>query len=195
MTRGAPSIVRLVLFAVACALASVEEARAHAGPPFPIVSDRIAGPYRISIWTDPDATDDGSAGGQFWVIVEPGGEGQRLPPDTRVTVSIVSRDRSGEPLSGAAAPESADATRHFVALLMDHEGRYGVQATVSGPLGEAVVDAEVDATYDLRPPPLTIAVYVLPFLLVGGLWLKLLLRRRGEHRVGPDTMSSPDDPP
>ena len=49
-----------------------------------------------------------------------------------------------------------------------------------GPLGEASVDAEVDATYDLRPPPLTIAVYLLPFLLVGGLWLKLLLRlKRG----------------
>src|SRR4029453_4395549 len=27
---------------------------AHDGPPFPILSDRVAGPYLVSIWTDPD---------------------------------------------------------------------------------------------------------------------------------------------
>ena len=36
-------------------------AAAHDGPPYPIVSERLAGPYEVSIWTDPDATDDGSA--------------------------------------------------------------------------------------------------------------------------------------
>lgn len=178
MTRRFRPFALLAVVAAVCASSAVEEARAHAGPPFPIVTDRVAGPYRISVWSDPDATDDGSAGGQFWVIVEPSREGQRLPPDTRVSVSIAPRSRNGDTLSGTAAPENADATRHFVALLMDHEGPYGVQTTVRGPLGEASVDAEVEATYDLRPPPLTIAVYLLPFLLVGGLWLKLLARRR-----------------
>ncbi|HET7217087.1 MAG TPA: hypothetical protein VFJ02_03530, partial [Vicinamibacterales bacterium] len=42
-------------------------ARAHEGPPFPILSNYPAGSYVVSIWTDPDTTDDGSARGQFWV--------------------------------------------------------------------------------------------------------------------------------
>jgi hypothetical protein len=52
-------------------LAASESLRAHAGPPFPIVTDAVRGPYTISIWTDPDATDDGSSGGQFWVVLTP----------------------------------------------------------------------------------------------------------------------------
>ncbi len=171
--------------AIAWAQAAPGELGAHAGPPFPIVSNRPAGPYRISVWTDPDATDDGTAAGQFWVIVDALREGSPVPGDTQVTVTIVPRSRAGEPRSGDAVPESGDVSRQFVALLMDHEGRYGVQASVRGPLGEASVEAEVDATYDLRPPPLTIAVYLLPFLLVGGLWLKLLLRRRAREPSPP----------
>src|SRR4051812_31418996 len=31
---------------------------AHSGPPFPIVTDQQAGAYRVTVWTDPDATDD-----------------------------------------------------------------------------------------------------------------------------------------
>jgi len=38
---------------------AVAPLHAHSGPPFPIVSSRVAGSYIISIWTDPDATDDG----------------------------------------------------------------------------------------------------------------------------------------
>jgi len=35
-------------------------------------ADRLSpGQYKISIWTDPDATDDGSAAGKFWVMVDP----------------------------------------------------------------------------------------------------------------------------
>ena len=62
---------------------------------------------------------------------------------------------------------------------MDHEGRFRVRVTIAGPLGSAVRRRDVDATYDLRPPPAMIAVYLLPFLLVGFLWVKLLWRRRG----------------
>jgi hypothetical protein len=151
---------------------------AHAGPPFPIVSDRIAGPYRISVWTDPDATDDGTPAGQFWVYVDAVAK-EPLPPNTIVTVSIVARNRDGQVRSAVASPEQGDTTRRFATLLMDHEGLYGVRTSVAGPLGSASVDADVEATYDLRPPPLTVALYLVPFVLVGGLWLKLLLRRRG----------------
>jgi hypothetical protein len=50
--------------------------------------------------------------------------------------------------------------------------------SIVGPLGETTVQATVEATYDLRPPRLLFALYLLPFLVVGGLWGKLLLKRR-----------------
>ena len=74
---------------------------------------------------------------------------------------------------------------------MDHEGRFRVRVTIDGPLGSGRVDADVDATYDLRPPPALVAVYLIPFALVAFLWIKLLLKRRPEvARVRPvDSLS------
>ena len=160
-------------------------AGAHSGPPFPILSDRVAGPYKISIWTDPDATDDRTAAGQFWVMLQPARPegGRTIPAATRVAVSITPTDRQGPERSASAAPVNADASRQFVALLMDHEGPFAVRVRVDGPLGRAEVQAATDATYDLRPRPILTVLFVLPFLLVGFVWGKLLIRRR-MHRQG-----------
>jgi len=48
---------------------------------------------------------------------------------------------------------------------------------VSGPAGDAAIHSDVDATYDLRPSPLMAALYLLPFILVGAVWMRLLIRR------------------
>jgi hypothetical protein len=163
--------------------ARVAVLHAHSGPPFPIVSNRAAGPYVISLWTDPDATNDGSAAGQFWVMVEPAQKGAVLPPDTRATVSIAPLDRKGTTRVGRAGPVNHELSRQFVALVMDHEGPFSVEVTIEGTLGASDVAANVDATYDLRPRPIMLVVYVMPFLLVGFLWLKLLVRRRTDTRT------------
>ncbi len=145
---------------------------AHDGPPFPIVSDQTSGGYRISVWTDPDATDDGSAGGQFWVTIEPASAA------TQATITIAPLSRPGSARTAAAAPTRGAASPQFAAIIMDHEGRFRVRVDVAGPLGPASVEADVDATYDLRPPPIMLAIYAVPFLVVGAIWVKLLLRRR-----------------
>jgi len=152
---------------------------AHSGPPFPVVSNRIAGAYQLSVWTDPDTTDDGSAAGRFWVTILPGGAGTTIPAETRATVSITPLTGSGPARTAVAEPVRGDVASQFAALVMDHEGRFHVRVTIAGPAGPAEVDADVDATYDLRPAPWLIALYVLPFVLVGFLWIKLMLRRRG----------------
>jgi hypothetical protein len=160
--------------------------QAHSGPPFPIVTDRIAGAYQISIWTDPDATDDQSAAGKFWVMMQPArpNETRRaIPPGTRVEVTIRPLDRQGGEKIGQAEPVNADVARQFVALVMDHEGPFGVRVAVDGPLGKADIDASTDATYDLRPRPILMVLFVMPFLLVGFVWGKLLIRR-GMHARG-----------
>lgn len=157
---------------------------AHSGPPFPIVSNQLAGLYDISIWTDPDATDDGSAAGQFWVVLAPaprpdGSAGAaEIPPGTSVHVTISAADREAPPQTGRAAPVDGLITRQFVALRMDHEGPFSVHVRVDGPLGEAEVRTRVDATYDVRPAPLLLVVFVFPFIAIGLLWFKVMMRRR-----------------
>jgi hypothetical protein len=169
---GFPAVIALV---VACAPTAI---RAHNGPPFPIVSNQAAGPYLISIWTDPDTTDDGTPGGQFWVRLARAGGASDIPHGTRAMVSIRAADRSAPEISSGATPVRGDVTNQFAAVVMDHEGRFAVRVAIEGPLGGAIVNAEVDATYDLRPPRYMLFVYLVPFVLVGVLWGRLLLRRR-----------------
>ena len=150
---------------------------AHSGPPFPILSDQVAGAYLISVWTDPDTTDDGSPGGQFWIRIHlvDGGE---VPPKTQATVSISAVDRLESARTESASPVRGDITNQFAAVEMDHEGSFGVLVKVEGPRGRATVVATVDATYDLRPSRSLLLVYLVPFVLVGLLWGRLLMRRR-----------------
>ena len=93
-------------------------------------------------------------------------------------------DRQGEAQAGRAEPVNADVARQFVALVMDHEGPFGVLVAIDGPLGRADVDASTEATYDLRPRPLLMIVFVMPFLVVGFVWGKLLIKRRMHARGG-----------
>jgi hypothetical protein len=158
--------------------------RAHDGPPFPIVSDQAAGPYVVSLWTDPDTTDDGTAGGQFWLMVAPAAAGAVLDAATRGTVVMRPLDRPGAEQTGQTAPVDGDVSRQFVALVMDHEGRFGVRVSVDGPLGTASFEAEVEGTYDARPAPGMLLRYLAPFVLVGGLWMRAMHRRR---RMAPPT--------
>ncbi|HEX8027998.1 MAG TPA: hypothetical protein VF491_06035 [Vicinamibacterales bacterium] len=173
----------MVSLTIVLLLAQVEGG-AHSGPPYPIVSNQIVGAYDLSIWTDPDATDDGTPAGRFWLVLESAKKGVAMPADTRATVEIRPLDRQGSPLSGTASPEQGSASRQYITLLMDHEGPFGVRLTVDGPLGRADVEAQVDATYDARPAQYLIAVYLFPFLAIGAIWVKVLLRRRRHsHQV------------
>lgn len=179
MTRHLARLVFAVLLAQAVVV------HAHSGPPFPIVSDRLAGPYRVSIWTDPDTTDDGAPAGQFWVTVDPASGSGTVPSGTHAAVTIRPSDRDGHTRSAQAAPVDGLVSRQFVALLMDHEGPFAVHVTVDGPLGRVEIDSQVDATYDLRPSKGLIVVYLFPFLAIGALWVKVLLRRRQVQKPRP----------
>lgn len=162
----------------ACGVLVTCIAHAHDGPPYPIVSNQLLGAYRVSVWTDPDTTDDGTAGGQFWVMIDPARAGDSVSPEVRAEVTIWPLDRPGAPLTGRTTPVSGNATRQFIALRMDHEGRFAVRVDLENGSGRMSVDAEVQATYDLRPSRLMLVVYLLPFVLAGFLWTALLVRRR-----------------
>jgi hypothetical protein len=167
-----------VVLTIAALLGYEGLVHAHSGPPFPIVSDSIAGAYRISIWTDPDTTDDGKPAGQFWVTLDVASGSGTVPAVTRATVAIRPLDREGQTRTGQTDPVNGSSARQFIALLMDHEGPFGVRVTVDGPLGRAEIESQVDATYDLRPAPAMLALYLFPFVAIGALWVKVLMRRR-----------------
>ena len=169
--RTARAWTAALLVAVPAAVA------AHSGPPYAVVTQAIAGPYRLSLWTDPAATDDRTPGGQFWVVIEPRDNGT-VPPATRARVAVRPLDREAPFVEMAAAPVDGDVTRQYAGLVMDHEGPFTVRVIVDGPWGDGAIGARVQATYDLRPPLPLMGVYLLPFLAVGFLWTVRLLRRR-----------------
>lgn len=120
----------------------------HRFPSCPIGS---VGAYRLSVWTDPDSTDDGSPGGRFWVTLQSNRDVRDAPADTKVVVTIRPIDRAGEPRTATAHPVGGDVSNQLAELVMDHEGRFAVGVAVTGALGEVAVEAEVAATYDSAP--------------------------------------------
>jgi hypothetical protein len=152
-------------------------ALAHSGPPYPIVSNQETGNYSVSIWTDPDTTDDDTKGGKFWVTMYRKGSEDVVPAGTTSQLTLTPADRDGAPLT-AASSLLQDASHQYAVLRLDHEGPFHVHLAIDGPLGAVTLESEVQATYDLRPARWLIALYILPFALAGFLWVKLLLRRR-----------------
>ena len=106
-----------------------------------------------------------------------------MPGDTVVQISIWPIGQRDAMRTAIAQPDGREAGRRSAAFVIDHEGKYGVKAAIAGSLGPAEVDAVVDAEYGTRPQRFLIAVFALPFVLIGFVWIKLLLRRRLHRAV------------
>jgi hypothetical protein len=156
---------------------SARVAEAHSGPPYPIISNQVTGNYSVSVWTDPDTTDDETKAGKFWVTMYRKGGDEVVPAGTTAALTLTPSDREGTPLT-TSSNLLQDASHQYAVLRLDHEGPFRVHLAIDGPLGAVALESEVQATYDLRPARWLIALYVLPFALAGFLWVKLLLRRR-----------------
>ena len=118
-------------------------------------------------------------------MIETATAGASLSPDVRAQVTVRPLDRAGAAVAAQTMPVDGDPARQFVALTIDHEGRFAVRVEVAGTTGRAIADGEVLATYDSRPSRLALAFYLVPFLLVSFLWTTLLIRRRRAHSRPP----------
>jgi hypothetical protein len=155
-------------------------AAAHRGPPFPVLVDHRLShfPFVMSVWADPDIGD-----ARFFIILEPADNSHTHEPAPAVSFWV-------EPISGRQPRTPYAATRE-VFRDRDHiqfaahpyfdqrdQWRVGVElARREGPAEEVVL--QIEST----PPglgPWDLALYVLPFLLFGGLWAKALVQR---HRA------------
>lgn len=167
---------RLALLALLLAGLLPAPARAHAGPPFPIVVDRPTGPWTVSVWTDPDI----GTGVVFVILETPEGRRPSVPASVRVGAQPVD---GGLPeafyeTERRGRPEDA---RYFTKVTFAHGGMWRLRVTLDGPQGGGTVAAEVEATPDGVLGPWEILLYLAPFLAMGFLWGKAALRRRGKN--------------
>ncbi len=158
-------------------------ARAHVGPPFPIIENQRAGPYVISVWAHPDL-----GTGAFYVFLD-AAPGTTLPDQNEVQVSV-------QPLSGRLPEASYAATRrdvpdkvqYYAEAEFDRQELWRVRVQVSGAAGTGEVVSEVE------PTPTTygrwdLLIYAFPFVLFGGLFLLAALRRNRPRGRGHGTGS------
>jgi hypothetical protein len=168
--------------AVALSLVVPGTARAHKGPPFPIIVDRQLGPYVVSVWTDPDI-----GIGTFFVVLQ-APNGARLPPVTRVRISV-------RPISGRLAEVQYDATpqrvrrgaRYLARVEFDRGEWWEVRIVIEGPDGGGELEARVQATPAGDIGPIGLVIYALPFVAVGALWLRAVLARRSARSLTQST--------
>jgi hypothetical protein len=148
-------------------------AGAHEGPPFPIIVDHHIGPYVASVWTDPDI-----GTGTFFVILEPPAGG-RLPERTTVHVAVQPLSaRLDEVVYAAEAQSVRHGARYFTKVQFDRGERWRVRVLVEGSAGGGELRAEVEPTPAGTIGPIGLVVYLVPFLAVGFLWVRRVLKRR-----------------
>ena len=156
-----------------CASFAPSVARAHEGPPFPVIVDRVAGPYIVSVWADPDV-----GTGTFFVTFDPPVFSNAS--DTRVVVEVQPASRRLPPAHYDAHHQPDEAFRADVPF--DREERWTVTLSVTGSRGDGRVAFDVNVT----PPGYgrwDLLIYFTPFAVLGGLWLAVALKKRAMERA------------
>jgi hypothetical protein len=148
---------------------------AHEGPPFPIIVDRQAGPYVISVWADPDV----GTGTFFVILAAP--PGSVLPAENQVEVCVQpTSGRLPEACYTATRQNLRDRAQHYAEVTFDRQEMWRVRVRVSSAQGSGEVATEVEAT----PPGYgawDLLIYGFPFILFGVLWLYAALRSRRQQ--------------
>ncbi len=154
---------------------------AHVGAPYPVLLEEPVGPYVASALADPDV-----GKGTFYILVTLLG-GQPAPLDTDVTVWIAPEDGH---LAEAGYPAQREETRYgerFVAEVpFDVEGPWQIRLAIDGQAGSGAASFPVRVTPSGLGWLATLACLV-PFALLGLLWLRGSIRQRSRQQPIPRT--------
>lgn len=149
---------------------------AHSGPPFPILENRVAGPVVIALWTDPDV-----GIGTFYAFVTPPAGGT-IPDDLKIDIAV--QPATGR-LPETRYPMQREQVRGNVQfnaqVPFDAEELWKVRIFVRSAKGAGEASASVEVT----PPGFgqwDLLFYASPFLAIGFIWFRVLLRRRKFRR-------------
>ena len=162
-------------------LGPLPQARAHDGPPFPIVEQQRFGPYIVSVWTDPDV---GLEKGKFFIILKPA-PGTTLPEELDVKVCVQPKSgRLKEECYDAEKQDLRDQVQYKAEVEFDQQEMWKVRVLLRRGDGKGEV-VEVQSEVEATPPgygPWDLLIYGFPFILFGSLWLYAALRRRAARR-------------
>jgi hypothetical protein len=154
-------LAALLLIGLSCA-----PARAHIGPPYPIMQNRKIGPFNVEVWSNPDV-----GVGSFFVVIDPP-PGQSIPPDLKVQVAV-------QPVTHRLPEKTYDAWREKLKSRIefktiapfDKEEMWHVRVI----LASAAVSGETDTDVMVTPTLLgrwNLLLFLLPFAGIGFLWFK-----------------------
>jgi len=157
---------------------AARQARAHNGPPFPIIEGRRVGPCIVALWTHPDV-----GIGTFFAIIEPP-PGGSIPADLRVEIGV-------QPLSGRLSEVRYAAKREALRGQVQYSTQVNFDADeiwkIHLLLHSASGDGEAYATVEATPPGLgrwDVLWFASPFLIAGYLWFRAATRKRRRKTTG-----------
>jgi hypothetical protein len=151
-------------------------ARAHTGPPTPLLVDHPIGPYVVSVWADPEV-----GSGTFFIRLEPPA-GSTVASDITVQVGVQPvSSRLAEARYPAWRQEGRGWVQYRAEVPFDAEELWLARIIVHSTLGSWEATGHVEAT----PPGLghwDVLLYFSPFLAVGCLWFQVIYRRKRHQR-------------
>ena len=167
-----PISIAGLLAAVALVLLLASPAKAHNGPPFPIVENRKMAGCAVSLWTHPDI-----GTGTFFVLVDPI-PGGKVPDDLKVEIGIQPENgRLPEVLYPTFREDSRGQVEFKASAQFDRDEFYRVRLVLHSLQSTEEALSRVEAT----PPGYgrwDLLLYLLPFLAVAFLWFRGMSRRR-----------------
>jgi hypothetical protein len=146
-------------------LALSTPARAHNGPPFPIIENKTMGPCIVALWTHPDV-----GTGAFYVFLEPA-PGGSIPDDLKVKIGVRPvTGRLPEKFYDAERVKSRGQVQYNAQADFDRQELWHVRLVIQSSQGSGEATADVEVT----PPGFgrwDLLLYLLPFLAVAFLWI------------------------
>ena len=151
-------------------------ARAHNGPPFPIVENQKVGPCVIALWTHPDV-----GTGTFFVIVDPP-PGGSVPGDLKIKIGVQPESgRLSEALYDLERDDTRGQVQYKTLVQFDRDEFWRVRLVLESAQGRGEVFSRVEATptgfgrWDLL-------FFLLPFVAVVLLFFRGVSRHKKRRK-------------
>src|SRR5215831_6361820 len=169
----------LVSFLLLCSISAL--AHDHHAPPARIITDEQVGPWIISVWAQQHMDT-----GRFFVQVRPssgrtaGTTASTVPDDLKVEIGVQPANQSSPETFYPASRDFQD-EQYIAEAPFDAEKPWQITVRLQSSRGVNETTTYINASPPL-PGQLQFLLYSLPFLSVGGLWLRVYVLRRGLKR-------------
>jgi hypothetical protein len=171
-SRIARHAARAACFSGVLLLFSVIPAKAHNGPPFPIITDQHVGPCIVALWIHPDI---GTS--PIFVLVD-APPGAALPKDLKIQIGVqpISK-RLAEVMYSTTIDDERGQLEYKTNVEFDQQEFWKVRLILSSSAGGGEATAQVEAT-PLGYGRWDLLLFALPFLAVAFLWFHGVAKRR-----------------